>query len=123
MSVTIKDFVLRENSDGEEFFALIVESGFEVVKSRESGNYYATSQQASLPCTFDEEGCKKLIGQEIPGSVQRVECEPYDMEVEGSDEVLTFNHRCEYRKEGDTLEEAIHEGEVLTEKVPETVEA
>jgi len=122
--VEIKNYVLRENSEsGESFYALIVESGFEVVKSRESGNYYATSQQASLPCTFDEEGCKKLIGQEIPGSIQRVECDPYEMTVDGSEEVLTFDYRWIYLKEGDTIEEMIHEGEVLQEKVPESAVA
>jgi len=121
--VEIVDYQKRMNSEEVEFNVLIVQSGLVIVKSRESGNYYASSQQASLPCTFDEEGCKKLIGQEIPGSIQRVECEPYEMEVEGSEEVLTFDYRWVYLKEGDTLEEAIHEGEVLTEKVPETVEA
>ena len=35
--VEIKDYVLRENSEGEEFFALIVESGFEVANHRKSG--------------------------------------------------------------------------------------
>ena len=119
---TIVDYVLRKNSDGEEFYALIVESGFEIIKSRESGRYYASSQRASLPCTFDEEGCKKLIGQEIPGSVQRVPCEPFELTTEDG-EILTLEHRWSYLKEGDTVEEMIHEGEVLEEKVPETAEA
>ena len=42
--VTIIDFVKRQNKEGVEFNALLLESGFELVKSKESGRYYATSR-------------------------------------------------------------------------------
>jgi len=74
--VRIIDYKTRMNADGEPFLALIVQGGISLVKSKESGLYYATAKKASIPSTFDEETCKSLIGQELEGSVERVECEP-----------------------------------------------
>lgn len=67
----------RMNSEGESFNALILQGGVELVMSKETGRFYATAKQASVPSTFDEETCKDLIGTELPGSVKKVECEPY----------------------------------------------
>jgi len=105
--VRIVDFKRRTNSNGEEFYALVLESGLELVKSKATGNYYATSKKASITSTFNEATCANLIGQQIPGSVQRVECEPYDFTVKVTGEVLTLTHRWVYLKEGETVEERI----------------
>ncbi len=68
--VTIVDFVKRKNSEGEEFNALILQGGIELVKSRETGRYYATAKKTSITSTFDDAMCQSLIGTQIPGSVQ-----------------------------------------------------
>jgi hypothetical protein len=105
--VTIIDFVKRKNLKGEEFNALVLAGGIELVKSRESGRYYATAKKSSIPSTFDEATCRSLIGTQIPGSIQRVESEPFEFTVPSSGEVLTLNHRWIYLKEGETLEEKV----------------
>jgi len=115
--VQIVDYKKRTNSEGEEFFALILQGGLEMVKSQDTGNYYATSRAASVTSTFDEETCKGLIGQEIPGSVQRVNCEAFEYSVPETGEVITLEHRWAYLKEGETVEEVVFEGK------PEAVEA
>jgi len=97
----IVDFTKRTNKEGKEFNALILESDLELVKSRETGNWYATSKRASITSTFDENICQALIGQEIPGSIQRVECEPYEFTVKDTGEVLTLTHRWIYLNEGE----------------------
>jgi hypothetical protein len=105
--VKIIGLVKRKNKEGVEFNALLLESGFELVKSKTTGNYYATSRKASITSTFDEAVCANLIGQQIPGSVQRVETEPYDFIVKNTGEILTLNHRWVYLKEGETIEEKV----------------
>ena len=105
--VKIIGFVRRLNKDGIEFNALLLESGFELVKSKGSGCYYATSKRASITSTFDDATCQGLIGMQIPGSVQRVETEPYEFTVKDSGEVLTLSHRWVYMKEGETIEEKV----------------
>ena len=105
--VTIIDFVKRENNEGKEFNALILQGGIELVKSKETGNYYATSKKASITSTFDDTTCANLLGQQIPGSIQRVETEPYEFIVKDTGEVLTLTHRWVYLKEGETVEEKV----------------
>lgn len=89
--VTVIDYALREAEQGEEFYALIVQGGVEMVESQ-SGNFYATARKASVPSTFDEMTCKGLIGQQIPGSIERVETDPYEYTVERTGEVVTLSH-------------------------------
>jgi hypothetical protein len=105
--VTIVDFVKRINRDGKEFNALILQGGIELVKSRETQRWYATAKKASITSTFDNAMCQSLIGQQIPGSVQRVESEPYEFTNKETGEVLTLTHRWVFLKEGDTLEEKV----------------
>ena len=111
--VTINDYVQRTNSKGESFFVLQVQGGIEIVKSKETGRNYFTAKAASVPCTFSEEVCKTLIGQQLSGSVKKVECEPYEITHKDTGEIMQLHHRYEYLQEGETVDEVIKEDEVL----------
>lgn len=62
-------------------------------KSKETGNYYATAKSDSITSTFTEEQCKDLIGQEIPGSIVKVQCDPYEYKIKDTNEVISLTHR------------------------------
>lgn len=104
--VTVQDYAIRKNADGEDFVALILQGGIEMVQSEETGNYYATTRKASVTSTFDEATARSLIGREIPGQIVRVECEPYVYIVEDTGEQLTLTHTYEYQPEG--VKQATH---------------
>ena len=110
--VQIVGYAERVSSLGEKFFALILQGSLEMVKSKETGNYYATAKKASVGSTFTEETCKELVGQEIPGSIQRMPCEPYEFTNPGTGEVLLLDHRWVYQKEGETIDAVVQEEEV-----------
>ena len=74
--VTIVDFRISKNADGEEFVSLILEGDLTIVQSTETGNFYATAKRSSITSTFSEESAKKLIGREIPGDIKRESCDP-----------------------------------------------
>ena len=80
-----------------------------MVKSKETGLHYATAKKASIPSTFDEETCKSLIGQELDGAVEKVECESYEFTNEETGEVMELSHRWVFVKEGETVGEAVHQ--------------
>ena len=101
--VTIVDFVKRQNKEGQEFNALILQGGIELVKSRETEAWYATAKKASITSTFDDAMCQSLIGTQIPGTVQRIECEPYEFTLKDTGEILELTHRWVYLKEGEVL--------------------
>ena len=112
--VRIVDFAERKNSAGETFYSLILQGGIELVKSQETGNTYATAKRASITSTFNEDTCSSLIGTEMPGSIQKQSCEPFEYANPETGEVLQLEHRWVYCKEGETVEEAVFEGEVAT---------
>ena len=93
--VKITGYKLRESLNGNSFFALLLQGGVEIVKSA-NGNSYATVKTASMPSTFDEATCKALVGMEMPGSIQKVECEPYEYTIQETGEQVLLNHRHEY---------------------------
>ena len=118
--VTIVDYAERQRKeDGSTFIALILQGGLSLVKSQNTGNYYATVKQCSIPSTFDEETAKKMVGEEVPGSVQKMKCDPYEWENKETGEILELSHRWVYLPEGATLEEAMYEGEPEVELVKE----
>ena len=96
--VTVTNYNKRQSDEGREFFALTIQGGVEVVQSQ-NGNLYMTARKTSIPSTFDEQGCQLLIGKEIPGSIKKVECEPYEYENKNTGEVITLTHTYEYEEE------------------------
>ena len=114
--VTVSNYALRKTSEGREFYVLILQGGLSLVQSRQSGNYYATVKQCSIPSTFDEATAKAMIGEKVPGSVVKKQCKPYEFTSKTTGEILKLDYRWVYVPEGSTPEEAIFEGE------PEVVE-
>jgi hypothetical protein len=109
--VTVKDFAIRQAKDGREFVALILQGGLHIAQSKQTGNQYATVKKCSIPSTFDEETAKGIIGEKIPGSVQRKACEPYDWVNKETGEIIHLDYRWAYVPEGASIEEAVFEGE------------
>ncbi len=91
--VRIIDFKKRENSEGKEFFVLVVSGGIEMIKSQTTGNYYLTGKKTNVPTTFDEATCKGLIGSELPGKIVKQECEPYEYTIKETGEIILLEHR------------------------------
>ena len=67
-----------------------------MVLSKTTGQFYATAKKAYISSTFDEQTCKALIGTEIAGSVQKMECPPYEYTVKDTGEVILLTHRYVY---------------------------
>jgi len=110
--VVVVDYALRKaKEDGREFVALILQGGLSLVKSQNSGRYYATVKKCSIPSTFDEETAKSMIGEQIPGSIVRKSCEAYEWENKDTGEVIELSHRWVYLPEGASLEDAVFDGE------------
>jgi hypothetical protein len=109
--VTVIDYSIRKNKDGEPFCSLMLHGGIVMVKSKETGRYYATAQKCSIPSTFDEQTCKSMIGEKIAGTVQKQSCETYEFADKGTGEIIKLNHHWVYLPEGASMEEAIFEGQ------------
>lgn len=97
---------VRKNSQGEEFTSLTVMGGLEMVKSEKTGKFYATARKCSIPSTFDRTTAKSFIGSNMPGTVEKVECEPYPFTMKGG-EVIQLSHTYAYNPTPATTEEVV----------------
>ena len=100
--VRIIDYKTRTSEDGKEFFTLEIQGGIEMVLSQTTGNFYATARKSSITTTFNEQTCKALIGTEMPGNIEKQECEPYEYTVEDTGEIITLTHKYMYIPESAT---------------------
>ena len=110
--VKIIDYKQYENSAGETFFSLILQGEITMVQSQVTGRYYATSNNASITSTFDEDSCQALIGKEVPGKVVNVSCDPYEFVVPETGETKILNRRWIYLPEDVTEEHVVFDGKV-----------
>lgn len=100
--VTVVDFKKRSNSEGEDFFSLVIQGGVEMIQSQETGRFYATARKTSIPSTFNEVTCKSLVGQQIPGSIKKVEVDPYEYTPPNSEESITLTHSYQFVPQTET---------------------
>lgn len=94
--VRIVNYKERQKEDGTSFFVLELQGGIEMVLSKVTGNFYATAKRAFIPSTFDEQTCTGLIGTEMPGSIIKEDCEPFEYVVKETGEEITLSHRWVY---------------------------
>ncbi|MCB0742910.1 MAG: hypothetical protein KDC67_03310 [Ignavibacteriae bacterium] len=97
--VRIVNFNERQSEDGSTFFSLTIQGGVELLKSKSTGNFYATAKKASISSTFDKETCQALIGTEMPGNIVKVNCQPYSYTIKETGEIIELSHRYEYEPE------------------------
>ncbi|MDF1866875.1 MAG: hypothetical protein P1U70_18725 [Saprospiraceae bacterium] len=98
--VTVINFKQRQSADGKTFNTLELQGGIEFIQSKETGSYYATTKTTSITSTFDEITCKALIGQQLDGNIQKIDCPPYDYTIKETGEVIQLKHRYEFIPEG-----------------------
>ena len=96
--VTVIGYDKRQSDDGREFFTLTIQGDAEIVESQK-GNLYMTARKTSIPSTFDKEGCAVLLGKELPGKINKMECEPYEYENKNTGEIIMLSHTYVYVSE------------------------
>jgi hypothetical protein len=104
--VTISAYHLRQNQEGKSFITLELLGDVELIQSSTTGAFYATAKKCTISSTFPEEVAKTLIGKQLKGRVERVQCEPYEYANRETGEVITLAHTYVYNpdeKESMTL--------------------
>jgi len=105
--VTIIGSEKRKNSKDEDFNVLILQGDVEPVISSGTGKPYLTARKTSVPCTFDEKVAKKMVGQTLPGKIERLSCEEYEYGIPGSKEKIILSHTYQYSADPTSIEEVV----------------
>jgi len=100
--VTVIGYNIRTQKDNEQktYISLELEGDIEMVQSQASGNFYATVRRCAISSTFDQFTAERMVGKQMPGSIERVPCEPYDFTIEATGEVVKVGYRWGYVPEG-----------------------
>jgi hypothetical protein len=105
--VTIIRLEKRKAADGKEFNVMNLQGSVVVAISKATGKPYLTARKSSIPCTFDEVLAKALIGQSLPGEIERIEVDVYEFLVPGTKKKITLNHSYRYSAEPVTITEVV----------------
>lgn len=105
--VTIIDFKKRKNAEGKEFAVLILQGEIETVRSPKTNRPYITAKKTSIPNTLDEMFARNLIGKELPGTIEKIECEPYEFVNPDSGEKVKLDFTYQYNENPATVTEEI----------------
>lgn len=95
--VTVTNYHTRTTHDGREFITLELQGGLELVVSKTTGQYYATTKKCSIPTTFNDEVAKKLIGTELEGEIVKQDVEPYEFQNPRTGETIMLNYSWVYK--------------------------
>jgi len=105
--VTIVSTQKRIAKSGKEFNVMVLQGDVEIAISKETGKPYLTARKTSIPCTFDESIAKTLIGQQLPGGIEKVEVKPYEFVVPSTGKKIKLSHSYQYSKEPATVLEVV----------------
>jgi len=94
--VKVIDYLTVNTLSGKEFNLLVLQGGVEPLVSAKTGRIYLTMRKANVSTTFDAASCKSLIGTELKGSIEKVDCEPYEYTVKETGEIITLKHNWQY---------------------------
>ncbi len=105
--VTITKLEKRVNRKKEEFNVLVLQGNVEVVLSKTTDRPYLTARKTSIPVTFDGALAEKMIGQELPGTIERIETDEYEFTIPGTKNKVKLSHRWQYNQQPETVEEVV----------------
>jgi hypothetical protein len=105
--VTIVGLEKRKSADGKEFNVMSLQGSVVVAISKTTGKPYLTARKSSIPCTFDEVLAKSLIGQSLPGEIERIEVDEYEFLVPGTKKKIKLNHSYRYSADPVSITEVV----------------
>lgn len=80
--VQIIAFEKKENSRTKETYSVLVLQGDpEVLISKTSKRPYIACRKTTIPCALEENQAQALIGKELPGSIERISCTPFEVKL------------------------------------------
>jgi hypothetical protein len=80
--VQIIGFEKKKNEKTQVPYSVLILAGEpEVMISKSSGRPYVTARKTTIPCALEENQAQALIGKELPGSIERVACTPFEVKL------------------------------------------
>ena len=82
MCVTIVGLERKTNLKTNESYTVLVLQGKAVVlQSKATSRPYVSARKTTIPCVLDDVLATSLIGQSLPGSIEKVACTPFEVKL------------------------------------------
>lgn len=105
--VTIVDFMKRESAEGKEYGVLVLQGEIQTVRSQKTNRPYITARKTSVPTTLNEEFAKNLVGQTLPGRIEKQDCEEYTFVNPETGQKMKLSHTYVYNDDPVNMEEQV----------------
>src|SRR5664280_2667555 len=79
--VQIIGFEKKQSKSKESYAVLILAGEPEIMISKTSGRPYISARKTTIPCALEENQALLLVGKELPGSIERVSCTPFEVKL------------------------------------------
>ena len=93
--------------DGKEFGVMILQGPIVAVRSKTSNKPYITAMKTSVPTTLDEQIAKNMVGKTLPGTIEKIACDPYEFLNHETGKKMKLDFTYMYNEEPATIEEEI----------------
>jgi hypothetical protein len=90
--VTITNYKEVQTEDGREFVSIELQSEAKLIQSPTTGNFYLTVNKTRVTTALPVDVCKTLVGQKLPGTVEKIHVEPYESINKETGEVKTLHY-------------------------------
>lgn len=102
--VTITNYKEVQTEDGREFMSIELQSEAKLVQSPTTGNFYLAVNKTRVTTALSVDICKTLVGQKLPGTVEKIHVEPYDVVNKETGEVKTLHYINVYTPQEQTVQ-------------------
>src|SRR5664280_195396 len=65
----------------EPYTVLVLQGNAIVLQSKATSRPYVSARKTTIPCALDDVLAKSLIGQTLPGSIEKVACTPFEVKL------------------------------------------
>ena len=82
MCVTITGLERKTNlKTNESYTVLVLQGNAIVLQSKATSRPCVSARKTTIPCALDDVLAKSLIGQTLPGSIEKVACTPFEVKL------------------------------------------
>jgi hypothetical protein len=82
MCVKIVGMLRKTNlKTNEPYTVLVLQGNAIVLQSKATSRSYVSARKTTIACALDDVLAKSLIGQTLPGSIEKVACTPFEVKL------------------------------------------
>ncbi len=105
--VTVNSYKVAQNKEGKDFIALELQGEVEAVHSVQTGKVYLTARTVWVPTTFNLAFASMLVGKQMPGTVKKQACQPYEYTIPETGETISLAYQFVYDPEEASVKQEV----------------